>query len=132
MLFYPCVLQYTYPFRMVGTGQVFLLGWNYDQRIGVDVEMRAKKVDENQAQIVQWYKDAGYFVVDTHSLGQGFPDILVVSPLREYMFLVEIKSSDKEKLTDDEQKFHDKFPITIPIVYDYETFLKTIQFHRII
>jgi len=39
--------------------------------------MRAKRVDENQQEIIDTLKEAGYSVHNTHDLGGGFPDIVV-------------------------------------------------------
>ena len=89
--------------------------------------MRAKKVDVMQSQVIQWYRDAGYFVFDTHDLGKGFPDLLVVKPVSTFTFMVEVKSSKDDTLTPAEKRFHAMCPAYIPIVYDFDTFKKTLD-----
>ena len=49
----------------------------------------AKKVDPNQAEIVEALRKAGAHVYDTHELGRGFPD-LAVSFMAQW-HLVEVK-----------------------------------------
>lgn len=66
------------------------------------------RVDDNQTDIVQTFKGAGYSVAITSNLGNGFPDIVVGK--YGINLLVEIKdgakSPSKRKLTEDELRFH--------------------------
>lgn len=68
----------------------------------------ASRVDSNQPEIVKILRNAGATVFPTHSVGKGFPDIVVGH--RGVNYLVEIKDGDKppsaRKLTQDEEKFH--------------------------
>jgi Holliday junction resolvase len=65
--------------------------------------MRAKKVDLNQAEIVQAFRKHGCTVFDTHDIGKGFPDIECGYRGRNH--LVEIKSSKKATMTKQELRF---------------------------
>jgi Holliday junction resolvase len=71
--------------------------------------MRAKRVDDNQKEIVRQLRQLGASVRPLHMVGQGLPDIIV--GVRNQNFLIEIKdgkkSKSKKKLTDDEQEFFD-------------------------
>jgi Holliday junction resolvase len=65
--------------------------------------MTYKKIDRNQNVIVIALRNYGYSVKSTAGIGKGFPDIIVGSHGRNYLF--EIKASKKEKLTLDEKVF---------------------------
>lgn len=71
--------------------------------------MRAKRVDDNQKQIVSQLRQLGATVRHLHMVGDGLPDIIV--GYRKQNFLIEIKDGkkikSKKKLTDDEQEFFD-------------------------
>lgn len=71
--------------------------------------MRKCKVDSNQRDIVDSFRNMGYTVAHTHTLGRGFPDIVVGK--QGINFLIEIKDGakpeSKRKLTEPEQKFKD-------------------------
>ena len=77
----------------------------------------AKKVDDNQKEIVDTFEALGARVAITSSAGNGFPDLVVQyrNPLvrRIQTMLVEIKDGSKppsrRKLTPDQEKFHGKF-----------------------
>ncbi len=62
----------------------------------------AKKVDNNQSEIVKTFKQLGYAVLDLSAVGLGIPDLLISKAKVNY--LVEIKS-DKGKLTEPQEKF---------------------------
>jgi len=78
---------------------------------------RAKKVDANQAEIVQTFRDLGARVADTSGAGDGFPDLVVQyrEPMRGRLLthLVEVKDGNKppsrRKLTPAQEKFHAEF-----------------------
>lgn len=71
------------------------------------MRVRARK-DANHAEIVQCFKDLGAQVIDLSQLGNGIPDLLVMTNGRNV--LVEIKDGKKfpsqQKLTPDEAEFH--------------------------
>lgn len=71
--------------------------------------MRAKRVDENQAQLVKQIRRLGITVVHLHTIGKGCPDLLL--GYRNKNFLIELKDSlkspSKKKLTADEKEFFD-------------------------
>jgi len=68
---------------------------------------RAARVDANQRAIVAALRRVGATVVPTHTMGQGFPDLLV-GHMGE-TFLLELKDGEKkpsaQALTDDECYF---------------------------
>lgn len=66
------------------------------------VSMRAKRIDNNQTDIVKAFRDVGFSVAVTSALGNGFPDIVVGAYGKNY--LIEIKDGEK-KLTDKEASF---------------------------
>lgn len=84
----------------------------------------AAKRDDNHAEIRDALRDIpGVVVADTASLGDGFPDLVV--GYRGVISLLEIKDGSKppskQKLTDDEQKFFDKwagFPVYVAASFD--------------
>ncbi len=67
-----------------------------------------KRVDDNQAEIVQSLRQVGCSVQHLHEVGRGCPDILV--GFRGINYLFEIKDGNKilsrQKLTSDEEKWH--------------------------
>jgi hypothetical protein len=85
--------------------------------------MRVRKADDNQAQLVkQMRKIPGLKVRHTHTIGQGFPDVVV--SFRGVNYLFEIKDPSKppsaRKLTEDEQKFHDEWTGQVAVVETIE------------
>lgn len=62
--------------------------------------MRVRKVDANQAAIVQALRKAGAEVTHLHTLGRGVADILV--SFRQRWLVMELKRDAKAKLTEDE------------------------------
>jgi Holliday junction resolvase len=69
------------------------------------------KVDSNQSEIVKAFRNLGFSVFLTHTLGRGFPDI--VASKQGLNFLIEIKDGSlppsKRKLTPAEQEFKDSW-----------------------
>jgi hypothetical protein len=67
------------------------------------------RVDRNQAEIVEAFRRYGASVAHTHTLGQGFPDLVV--GYRGQNWLVEVKDwmkpPSQRKLTAAEQEFRD-------------------------
>lgn len=65
--------------------------------------MIAKRTDKDHVQVSKWFRDLGASVRDTHTIGNGFPDIVV--GYKMFNVLVEIKTP-KGKLNEKEEKFH--------------------------
>lgn len=69
--------------------------------------MRPKRVDANQAKIVEQLRRLHISVQHLHTIGKGCPDLLL--GFRNQNFLIELKDSMKtpsqKKLTDDEEVF---------------------------
>ena len=83
----------------------------------------ARKVDANQAEIVQALRDVYCSVLLLHRVGQGCPDIAVGYRGRTYF--IEIKT-DKGKLTPREQEFMDGWRGHYAIVRTPDEALKAI------
>lgn len=70
--------------------------------------MRAARTDANQTQIVRKLRQMGHSVAATHTVGNGFGDIVV--GIRGQNYLFEIKDPTQppsaRKLTPPEVKFH--------------------------
>lgn len=83
---------------------------------------RAAKADDNQPQIVKAFRQLGFSVAHTHTIGKGFPDIIVGRD--GINTLVEIKDGKKVKsqrqLTSDEKEFHKNWQGTIIIIESVE------------
>lgn len=84
--------------------------------------MRVRKVDANQARVVEALRKAGLSVAVTSMIGNGFPDLVVAgrcaavpgfSPFSTKTILVELKNPDMppsgQKLTKDEIRFMDSW-----------------------
>lgn len=71
----------------------------------------ASKVDTNQPAIVRALRQMGARVQILSMVGKGFPDLLVL--YRGWLALVEVKDGDKvkskQKLTPDEQQWHEEW-----------------------
>lgn len=72
--------------------------------------MRAARVDANQETVVKALRAIGCKVYVSSSFGQGFPDLVVLTPRRSIV-LLEVKDGNKppsaRKLTPDQEKFHE-------------------------
>lgn len=55
--------------------------------------MTGRRVDANHAEVKAALKAAGCVVVDTHALGQGFPDLVIVRPDGVCALLIEVKAA---------------------------------------
>lgn len=64
---------------------------------------RASRIDVNQPEVVEAFRKLGFSVSHTHTIGKGFPDIIVGK--HGHSYLVEIKASSRDKLTADEETF---------------------------
>jgi len=80
--------------------------------------MRRARVDATQKEIVAAFRRCGFSVAHTHTVGGGFPDVVVAR--HGWTALVEIKDGTKppsaRKLTPDEEKFHREWPGEIHII----------------
>jgi len=90
---------------------------------------RAARVDRNQKEIVDALRKIGCSVACTHTIGQGFPDIVVGAHGQN--FLVEIKdgllSPSKKELTPDEEKFHSLWRGQISIIESVHQALELVR-----
>jgi hypothetical protein len=66
----------------------------------MDYMRLAARTDSNQSDIVQAMRDLGATVTSMHQLGKGIADLLV--SWRQQWFVMEVKASAKEKLTEDQ------------------------------
>lgn len=64
------------------------------------------RVDDNQAEIVETFRKAGFSVFDTSGIGRGFPDLILGR--NSYTWLVEIKMPEG-KLNKKQIKFHQEW-----------------------
>lgn len=83
-----------------------------------------KRVDDNQNELVNTFRQMGCSVLILSDVGKGCPDILVGLTSRgggRVNLLVEIKDGSKPrsacKLTKDEQKFHEEWRGQVCIIY---------------
>jgi Holliday junction resolvase len=79
--------------------------------------MMAKKVDNNQKEIVTALRACGFTVVHLHAVGKGCPDLLAGRMGVNY--LIEVKSA-KGKLTPAQRNFHDNWMGQVIIVRGFE------------
>jgi hypothetical protein len=84
---------------------------------------RVARVDANQNDIVKKFRDLGAVVFVTSSIGHGFTDLVVgikLTGCRLWIGLIEIKDGNKppskQKLTKDEQRFHDEWAGAVYII----------------
>jgi len=88
----------------------------------------AKRVDSNQAAIVETFRSVGATVQHLHVIGRGCPDILV--GFRGVNYLVEIKDGSKppskRQLTPDEIEWHRLWRGQISIVKNNDDALRLI------
>ena len=85
-----------------------------------------KKVDTNQAEIVDALRKAGASVFDLHEVGRGLPDILV--GYRNKNYLMEIKYK-KGVLNAKENDFFDNWQGQAIVVYTAEQALRVIKIY---
>jgi hypothetical protein len=90
------------------------------------------RVDTNQPAIVEALRKAGATVLHLHTIGKGCPDIAVGIHGRNY--LMEIKdgslSPSKQKLTRDEQEWHEAWRGEVYIVSSVDEALAAIGAKR--
>ena len=63
----------------------------------------ARRTDSNQKEVVKAFRDAGAYVIDLSRVGKGCPDLCV--GFGGLTILVEVKSSEKAKFTEDQLFF---------------------------
>lgn len=73
------------------------------RRLGCGV-FRRGRTDANQTEIVEALRKLGVSVAITSAVGKGFPDL--VCGYRGKTYLIEVKTDDKKKLTDDQKAFY--------------------------
>jgi Holliday junction resolvase len=90
--------------------------------------MRAKKVDDNQKEIVRQLRQLGVSVQHLHTVGDGCPDLLLGHKGKN--FLVELKDArkipSKKKLTPDEETFFNEWRGQVSKCETLEEILKVI------
>lgn len=91
---------------------------------------RAARTDGNQAEIVAVLRKLGVTVACTHTVGDGFPDL--VCGWRGQNFLFEVKDpkqpESKRKLTEDERKFRDEWRGHVCTIETYQDALATMGY----
>jgi len=84
--------------------------------------MRAKRIDDNQNQIVKAFRDRGCTVLVMSMVGKGAPDIAVGIEGRNWFF--EIKDGEKflsqQKLTKHEKEWHDNWKGQVDVISSIE------------
>lgn len=84
------------------------------------------RIDANQKDIVAALRAIGCDVLHLHQIGKGAPDVLV--GYRGKCLLLELKDGSKpkaaQKLTPDEQRFHDSWRGQIAVVRSPEEAVK--------
>jgi hypothetical protein len=86
----------------------------------------AKRTDANHSQIREALRAAGYPVLDLSGCGNGVPDLSVLAAPGKAVFL-EVKVSEKEKLTKAEETWF-KFNASYSrVVYSVEHALRVVR-----
>lgn len=87
------------------------------------------RVDSNQPEVVAAIRKLGATVAHTHTIGKGFPDICVGHG--GLTMLAEIKDGSKpqsaQKLTEDEQEWHDKWTGGCYLIRNVEDAAKAVE-----
>jgi len=88
----------------------------------------ARRVDDNQPDLVAGLRKLGLSVAVTSSLGNGFVDIVVGCGGRNYLFEVKdpAKPPSARTLTQDEQRFHNEWRGQVAVVCTVEDVLSHI------
>jgi len=84
----------------------------------------AKRVDGNQAEIVQALRRCGCSVQTLHTVGHGCPDLLVGFAERDY--LLEIKNGTQARLNSREQRWHSDWRGQVAVVRTVEEALRAV------
>lgn len=87
-----------------------------------------KKTDRNHKEIIDKCRTLGLSVFSTHTIGKGFPDIVVGYKKKNY--LIEIKDGEKSpsqrKLTKDEVIFFENWNGQVDIANNFDDVKKII------
>ncbi len=84
-----------------------------------------RATDANHAAIVRAARDCGYHVVDTHMIGRGVPDCVVIRPSDQRAWLVEIKTETGE-LTEAEVAYALRSRTLVHVIRSVDEILKLI------
>jgi len=89
-----------------------------------------KRTDANQKQIIELVRKLpGASITSTHTIGKGFPDLVI--GYKGINYLIELKDGNKpksqKKLTPDEVEFHMKWNGQIAICENFEDILKILK-----
>ena len=89
---------------------------------------RAARTDGNQAQIVNELRRCGLSVFHTHTVGDGFPDIVAGWKGTNYLFEIKdpTQPPSKQKLTPDEERLRKEWRGTIFTITTAEEALQTV------
>ena len=94
--------------------------------------MRARRIDDNQTEIVQALRAIGATVAITSAQGHGFPDLCVGIFKRTY--LLEVKNPNQPKsaqaLTAEEAIWHNEWKGQVAIVRNVTEAIEAIQPNR--
>lgn len=83
------------------------------------------KVDKSQREIIATMRAAGYRVIDTHNLGEGFPDLVIIGKGGQVALLTEIKTPGLEQVTRAEARF--MLNIVMPVYRIIESPLEMLE-----
>lgn len=92
--------------------------------------MRIRRADDNQAELVkQMRKIPGLTVAHTHTIGKGFPDLII--GWKGLNYLVEVKDGKKttsrKRLTADEERFISTWTGSVHVAESLDDILKIIK-----
>lgn len=88
---------------------------------------RFKKTDKNQQAIVEKLRQAGFSVWPTHTLGRGFPDLIVGKD--GINLLIELKTKGSSGLRSDQQKFFVEWRGHVAMAYTFDDIVKAYDSH---
>lgn len=86
--------------------------------------VRRAKVDQNQKEIVNQLRKAGYSVLHLHAVGEGCPDICVGKDGVNYLLEIKNKAG---KLTPKQEIFFDSWQGTAHVVRTFEQALEVLR-----
>lgn len=94
---------------------------------------RARRVDENHAEIRDALRARGYSVEDLSGAGSGCPDLMVGAVIdgSPWNFLFEVKRLGVGKLTPAQIRWHDTWQGQVAIVHCAEDALRIIEMRRV-
>lgn len=87
------------------------------------------KVDRNQPEIVRALRQAGISVLSLADIGDGCPDLLAARGGKTILFEVKdpLQPPSKQRLTDDEKRFHRTWTGEIAVITSAEEALKLLN-----